>query len=111
MVSPHRQVYVQAQLYGIGSALADGIQYWGYAISFAFGTYLVTLCPCNPAHLTIDQLIGAFFGVLIGASGAANANAFAPDVSKARKSARRIFALVDSKPKIHVDASKQQVCV
>ena len=76
---------------------------------FAFGTYLITLCPCNPAFLTIDRLFGSFFGIFLGAAGAANANAFAPDLEKAKKSARRIYALVDARPILEPDSTKPAV--
>ena len=82
------------------------MQYWAYAIVFAFGTYLVTLCPCNPASLGISNLLGSFFGIFLGAAGAANANGFAPDIDKATRSAKRIFALVDSHPIIQPDPTK-----
>ena len=98
-----------AQFYGLGSSIADGLQYWAYAIVFAFGTYLTTLCPCNPAALTISNLLGSFFGIFLGAAGAANANGFAPDLEKAKQSARRIFALVDARPTIEPDSTKPGV--
>ena len=76
---------------------------------FAFGTYLVTLCPCNPASLGISNLLGSFFGIFLGAAGAANANGFAPDIDKAKRSAKRIFALADSRPTLQPDPTKPGV--
>ena len=71
-----------------------------YALVFRFGAFQILQPESNVAHATFDQIIVVFFALVFGAAGAGQAGAFAPNYSKARLSASRIFNLLDRMPEI-----------
>ena len=69
-----------------------------YPIVFRFGAFLVLLDPSNVAYAEFQNVFRTFFALIFGAVGAGQAGAFAPNYTKARLSANRIFFLLDRKP-------------
>ena len=54
----------------------------------------------NPASASFNDIFVVFFALVFGAAGAGQAGAFAPNYTKAKISASRIFFLLDREPKI-----------
>ena len=71
-----------------------------YPVIFRFGAFQVTLDESNIAYVRFGNVFRVIFAVMFGAVGAGQAGVFAPNYTKARLSANRIFSLLDRKPVI-----------
>ncbi len=71
-----------------------------YAVVFRFGAFQVTLPTDNVAYFTFENVFISFSALIFGAAGAGQAAAFAPNYTKAKISANRIFFLLDRVPEI-----------
>ena len=87
-------------VYGVTYAFTQCVIFFMYAIVFRFGAFLITLPESNVAQTEFSNLFVVFFALIFGATGAGQAGAFAPNYSKAKLSASRIFFLLDRVPKI-----------
>ena len=70
----------------------------GFILTFGFGAYQVTRPPGHIAHESFSDLLTVLMAVIFGAVGAGQASSFAPNYTKAKQSANRIFALLDREP-------------
>ena len=82
-------------VYGLTYAFSQSVIYLMYAVVFRFGAYQVTLDPSNIAWVDFRAIFVAFMSLIFGAVGAGQAGAFAPNYTKAKLSANRIFFLLD----------------
>ena len=83
----------------MGYGITQGMIFFGYAIAFRFGAFLVT--TDNPAlHTEFQDFVTALFAVVFGAFAIRQASAFSQDFAKAKVSANRIFAMLDREPLI-----------
>ncbi len=87
-------------IYGLTYAFSQAVVYFVYPLVFRFGAFQIALPSSNVASASFDQIIVVFFALLFGAAGAGQAGAFAPNYSKAKLSASRIFHLMDRVPEI-----------
>ena len=71
-----------------------------YAVVFRFGAFQVTRDTGNVAYASFEDVFRVFIALIFGAVAVGQAGAFAPDYTKARLSANRIFALLDRVPVI-----------
>ena len=71
-----------------------------YGLVFRFGAYQVTRDSDHIAHLDFQDIFRVFMALIFGAFAVGQAGAFAPNYTKARLSANRIFFLLDRKPLI-----------
>ena len=76
------------------------MMFFGYAITFRFGAFLVTLDDNHVLHTEFYDLFRALFAIVFGAFAIGQASAFAPDYTKAKLSSNRIFSLLDREPVI-----------
>ena len=61
---------------------------------------MVALPVDNPFHEDFTDIFRVLFALLFGAMAVGQASAFAPDYTKAKLSANRIFAMLDREPVI-----------
>lgn len=87
-------------IYGLTYAFSQAVVYFVYPLVFRFGAFQITLPSSNVASASFDQIIVVFFALVFGAAGAGQAGAFAPNYTKAKLSASRIFHLLDRVPEI-----------
>ena len=82
-----------------------------YPILFRFGAFQVLLDPSHIAYARFQNVFRVFFALIFSADAAGQAGAFAPNYTKARLSANRIFLLLDRKPVIdgYSEEGKKQV--
>ena len=87
-------------LEGFAYGFSQSIIFLGYIIAFRFGAFLVALPPDHLLHESFSDIFRVMFALLFGAMAAGQASAFAPDYTKAKLSANRIFAMLDREPVI-----------
>ncbi|KAK0066802.1 ATP-dependent translocase ABCB1 isoform X7 [Biomphalaria pfeifferi] len=92
---PHKQAIRKAVLVGLTYAFSQAIIYFVYAAAFVLGAYLI-----REKEMKFDEVFLVFSAIVFGAMGLGNAMAFAPDVGKAKASAKHILHLLDSKPSL-----------
>ena len=95
-----RRAVLNSSVYGITYAFSQSIIYLMYAVVFRFGAFQVTRDAGNIAHVSFQDVFRVFIALIFGAVGVGQAGAFAPDYTKARLSANRIFAILDRVPVI-----------
>jgi ABC-type multidrug transport system fused ATPase/permease subunit len=86
--------------------------FFGYAITFRFGAFLVTLPPDHILFTPFQNMFVVLFAIIFGAFAIGQASAFTPDYTKARVACKRIFALLDRTPVIDnysTDGQKPEV--
>lgn len=80
--------------------MSQGMIFFGYALAFRFGAFLVTLDDDHVLHAEFQDLFRVLFAIIFGAFAVGQASTFAPDYTKARVAANRVFALLDHTPLI-----------
>lgn len=95
-----RKALFSCVIYGVTYAISQAVIFLMYALVFRFGAYQILLPESHVASATFDEIIVVFFALVFGAAGAGQAGAFAPNYSKAKLSASRIFHLLDREPVI-----------
>lgn len=69
-------------------------------MAFRFGAFQVTLDPDSILHTEFQNVYRVFAALVFGALAIGAAGSFAPDYTKAKLAAQRVFALIDTKPSI-----------
>ena len=87
-------------VYGLTYGFSQGLLFFMFAIIFRFGAFLVNLPTDHLLHEPFDEVFLVFFAIIFGAFAIGQASAFAPNYSKAKISANRIFFLLDRVPVI-----------
>ena len=95
-----RRGIINSSVYGVTYAFSQATIFFMYAAIFRFGAYQVTLSESNIAHETFEDVFRVFTALIFGAISVGQAGAFAPNYTKARISANRIFHLLDRVPLI-----------
>ncbi|XP_060638094.2 ATP-binding cassette sub-family B member 5 [Anolis sagrei] len=92
---PYRDSLKSAPLSGISYGICSSTNYFINAAIFRFGAWLITHC-----YMNFEQLFIVFASVIFASLNAGQTSTLAPDFSKSKISARRIFQLLDQKPAI-----------
>uniref|UniRef100_A0A803T588 ABC-type xenobiotic transporter n=1 Tax=Anolis carolinensis TaxID=28377 RepID=A0A803T588_ANOCA len=79
----------------MGKSRMTYTNYFINAAVFRFGAWLITHC-----YMNFEQLFIVFLSVILGSLNAGQTSTMAPDFSKSKISAQRIFQLLDLKPAI-----------
>ena len=89
---------VNTLIYGLSYSFAHGIVLLAYAVTFRFGAFLLTRPVDDFLYASIDEVYLVFLALVFGALGIGQAASFAPNYTKAKASAKRIYALLDRRP-------------
>ncbi|NXG72368.1 MDR1 protein, partial [Baryphthengus martii] len=92
---PYRDSLTKAPSYGFTYGVAQCANYFINAAVFRFGAWLIAHCLSN-----FENVFIVFSSVIFAAMNVGQSASLAPDFSKARMSAQRIFQLLDRKPLI-----------
>lgn len=85
--------------YGFTFAFSQAITFIMFAIVFRFGAFQIV--SDNPIiHEEFQDVFRTFSALIFGAVSLAHASSFAPNYTRARVSANRIFSLLDRQPAI-----------
>ena len=95
-----RRGIFNSSIYGLTYAFSQSTIFFMYAAIFRFGAYQVILPEDNVAHESFQDVFRVFTALIFGAISIGQAGAFAPNYTKARLSANRIFHLLDRVPEI-----------
>uniref|UniRef100_A0A803SP78 ABC-type xenobiotic transporter n=1 Tax=Anolis carolinensis TaxID=28377 RepID=A0A803SP78_ANOCA len=87
--------YLKSPLAGLSYGITTSTNYFINAAVFRFGAWLITHC-----YMNFEQLFIVFLSVILGSLNAGQTSTMAPDFSKSKISAQRIFQLLDLKPAI-----------
>ena len=87
-------------MYGATYGFSQSVFFFGYVLTFGFGAYQVTRDTDSIAYANFSDVFVVFSAVIFGALGAGEASSFAPNYTKAKVSANKIFALLDREPAI-----------
>ena len=87
-------------VYGITYAFSQGILFFLFAVIFRFGAFLANLPVDHLVYEPFADVFRVFFAIIFGAFAIGEAFAFAPNYSKAKISANRIFFLLNRVPVI-----------
>nr|XP_030120655.3 ATP-binding cassette sub-family B member 5 isoform X6 [Taeniopygia guttata] len=91
----YRKSLRKAPFYGFTYGIAQCSEYFINAAVFRFGAWLIVNCLSN-----FENVFIVFSSVIFAAMNVGQSSSMAPDYSKARISAQRIFHLLDRKPLI-----------
>ncbi|XP_059674811.1 ATP-binding cassette sub-family B member 5 [Gavia stellata] len=92
---PYRDSLTKAPFYGFTYGVAQCASYFINAAVFRFGAWLIAHCLSN-----FENVFIVFSSIIFAAMNVGQSASLAPDYSKARMSAQRIFQLLDRKPLI-----------
>ena len=95
-----RAVTIHPPVYGITYGFSQGLLFFMFAVVFRFGAFLINLPQDHLVHEPFEDVFRVFFAIIFGAFAIGQASAFAPNYSKAKLSANRIFFLLDRQPVI-----------
>lgn len=95
MVGPEKEVVKRANTSGLGFGFSQFVMFAVYALAFWFGGQQV-----SEGNLSFDDMLRAFFSILLAAFGMAQAQIGFPDVGKAGSAVQRVFSVIDRKPLI-----------
>ncbi|XP_029138945.1 ATP-binding cassette sub-family B member 5 [Protobothrops mucrosquamatus] len=95
LYGPYKDTLKKAPINGFSYAIGQSFNFFINAAVFRFGAWLIAHCFMN-----FEQLFIVFSSVIFAAMNAGQANSLAPDFSKSKVSAQRIFHLLDRKPVI-----------
>lgn len=95
MVGPEKQVRKSSNLAGTGFGFSQCVMFAVYALAFWFGAQEV-----SKGRMTFDDMLKAFFSILLAAFGLAQAQMAFPDMSKSGAAVQRVFKVIDAKPLI-----------
>ena len=84
-----------APLYGV----SQGVLLLGYIVTFRFGIYQVTLPKDHLLYTSFADMFKIFVALIFVCINIGMLTSLAPDYAKAKVSAKRIFSLLDRKPK------------
>ena len=91
---------IQPVVYGLTYGFTQGFVFLMYAVVFRFGAFLVIQDSSSILHVDFENVFRVFMAITFGAISAGQASSFAPDYSKAKVSAKRIFNILDRAPVI-----------
>nr|XP_034309268.1 phosphatidylcholine translocator ABCB4 isoform X2 [Crassostrea gigas] len=92
--SIYRSGIKRAALYGVVFAVSQCFMYFAYAASFTYGAYLVT------QGLGFQDVFRVFGAIIFGGMHVGRTGSNAPDFTKGRRAASRLFSLIERKPAI-----------
>ncbi|CAH1787977.1 unnamed protein product [Owenia fusiformis] len=92
---PYQNSIKKAHIYGVAFSFSQAVIYFSWAAAFTFGAYQIQI-----GEMTFDNVFKVFAAIVFGAMALGQTAAFAPDYSKARNAAGRIFKLLDRTPTI-----------
>ncbi|GAB4820940.1 hypothetical protein N2152v2_007986 [Parachlorella kessleri] len=98
LLGPTKEARKRASNSGIGFGFSQFAMFGVYALAFWFGAIQV-----KNGENTFEQILKVFFSIFLSAMGAAQAQAFFPDVAKGKAACMNVFTIIDRKPLI--DAS------
>ena len=97
----HQTAFVGSLIYGVSQSMNFLVN----ALAFWYGGKLIIR-----GEYDINRMFTVFMAIIFGSMSAGRAFAFAPDLSKAKESARIIFSLLDRRPEIDtLDPSGKQL--
>ncbi len=85
-------------LEGVAYGISQGMIFFGYVIAFRFGAFIVSLDSDHLIYTEFENVLRVLFALMFGALAVGQASAFAPNITKAKVSANRIFSLLDRDP-------------
>ena len=91
----HRRTVLTAPLYGV----SQGVLLLGYIVAFRFGIHQVTLPEDHLLYTSFADMFKIFTALVFVCINIGMSTSLAPDYAKAKVSAKRIFSLLDRKPK------------
>lgn len=100
IVGPEKQVRKSSNLAGTGFAFSQAVMFAVYALAFWFGAQEV-----SKGNMTFEDMLKAFFAILLAAFGLAQAQMAFPDMSKSGAAVQRVFEVIDAKPLIDSSSS------
>ena len=95
MVGPEKTVQKKANTAGLGFSFSQFVMFAVYGLAFWFGGQMV-----SQGKMTFDDMLKAFFSILLAAFGLAQAQMAFPDMGKASAAVQRVFAVIDRVPEI-----------
>ena len=93
-------IAIHPPIYGLTYAFSQATIFLMYAVVFRFGAFLVTQDPSSILYVSYFDVFRVFMAIIFGAFSIGQASAFAPNYTKAKISANRIFAMIDREPEI-----------
>lgn len=95
-----RRSLINSSVYGATYGFSQGVVFFAFILTFGFGAYQLMQPSDHVAHSNVKNIFIAFMAVIFGAYGIGQASSFAPNYTKAKLSADRIYALLDREPEI-----------
>ncbi len=97
--------------YGFTYALSQAVIFFGYAITFRFGAFQ-SVQPINSSLFArFEHIYTVFMALIFGSLALGQASGFAPNYSKAKQAAKRIFSLLDRKSVIQTGSDDGKILV
>jgi len=91
---------VAAIAYGLTYGFSQAIIFFGYAITFQFGAYQSVQPIHSSLYARFEYIYTVFMALIFGSLALGQASGFAPNYSKAKQAAKRVFYLLDRKSSI-----------
>ncbi|CAD5117623.1 DgyrCDS6378 [Dimorphilus gyrociliatus] len=101
---PYKNSLKKAWVFGLSFAISQSIVYIIFGVAFLFGAFLI-----QRGHADFNRVFAVVSVVIFGAMGIGQAIAFAPDYTKARVAAARLFHLFDRVPPIDIYSPKGKI--
>lgn len=98
---PYKNSLKKAWVFGISFAISQAVVYVIFGVAFLFGAFLI-----KKGYTDFNKVFAVVSVVIFGAMGIGQAIAFAPDYTKARVAAARLFHLFDRVPPIDIYSNK-----
>lgn len=95
MVGPEKTVRKKANTAGMGFSFSQFVMFAVYGLAFWFGGQMV-----SRGKMTFDEMLKAFFSILLAAFGLGQAQMAFPDMGKASAAVQRVFEVIDRVPAI-----------
>lgn len=93
LIAPKKKSLKMANIVGLAFSVTQSLIFFAYGACFYVGAYLISLC-----EMDVEGVFMVFSTIVFGAMALGQASSFAPDYSKAKASADRIFNLLDRQP-------------
>ncbi|XP_048754275.2 phosphatidylcholine translocator ABCB4-like isoform X2 [Ostrea edulis] len=100
--SIYRSGIKRAALYGLVFAVSQCFIYFAYAASFTFGAYLVI------GGLEFQDVFRVFGAIIFGGMHVGRTGSNAPDFTKGRRAAARLFSIIERRPLIDAQTEEGQ---